>query len=156
MCIRDRICSLPERVYYGYPMKYELRLSDMVLQRTAKTAIRQKVDRFFTTGEGSLSILSDYAAARQNELNVEINAFVGCHETRKPSSTLTARSGLYVGVDFYGSWSRYARLSSDLYLDLLPTLGVSRRDGYDIECFMARHTEGGDTEERCYLSLIHI
>lgn len=145
-----RICSLPERVYYGYPMKYELRLSDMVLQSTAKTAIRQKVDRFFTTGEGSLSILSDYAAARQNELNVEINAFVGCHETRKPSSTLTARSGLYVGVDFYGSWSRYARLSSDLYLDLLPTLGVSRRDGYDIECFMARHTEGGDTEERCY------
>ncbi|HBQ5671686.1 TPA: AraC family transcriptional regulator, partial [Klebsiella quasipneumoniae] len=91
-----------------------------------------------------------YAAARQNELNVEINAFVGCHEARKPSSTLTARSGLYVGVDFYGSWSRYARLSSDLYLDLLPTLGVSRRDGYDIECFMARHTEGGDTEERCY------
>jgi hypothetical protein len=99
------------------------------------------------TAEGSLSILSDYAAARQNELNVEINAFVGCHEARKPSSTLTARSGLYVGVDFYGSWSRYARLSSDLYLDLLPTLGVSRRDGYDIECFMARHTEGGDTEE---------
>lgn len=42
-----RICSLPERVYYGYPMKYELRLSDMVLQRTAKTAIRQKVDRFY-------------------------------------------------------------------------------------------------------------
>ncbi|WET94651.1 AraC family transcriptional regulator, partial [Klebsiella quasipneumoniae] len=74
---------LPERVYYGYPMKYELRLSDMVLQRTAKTAIRQKVDRFFTAGEGSLSILSDYAAARQNELNVEINAFVGCHEARK-------------------------------------------------------------------------
>jgi hypothetical protein len=46
---------------------------------------------------------------------------------------LTARSGLYVGVDFYGSWSRYARLSSDLYLDLLPTLGVSRRDGYEVD-----------------------
>lgn len=145
-----RICSLPERVYYGYPMKYELRLSDMVLQSTAKTAIRQKVDRFFAAGGGSLSILSDYAAASQNELNVEVNAFVGCHEARKPSSALTTRSGLYVGFEFYGSWSRYARLSSDLYLEQLPTLGVSRRDGHDIECFMTRHAEGGEAEEKRY------
>ncbi|HHU4071292.1 TPA: helix-turn-helix domain-containing protein [Klebsiella quasipneumoniae] len=145
-----RICSLPERVYYGYPMKYELRLSDMVLQSTAKTAIRQKVDRFFAAGGGSLSILSDYAAASQNELNVEVNAFVGCHEARKPSSALTTRSGLYVGVEFYGSWSRYARLSSDLYLEQLPTLGVSRRDVHDIECFMTRHAEGGEAEEKRY------
>lgn len=145
-----RICSLPERVYYGYPMKYELRLSDMVLQSTGKTAIRQKVDRFFAAGGGSLSILSDYAAASQNELNVEVNAFVGCHEARKPSSALTTRSGLYVGVEFYGSWSRYARLSSDLYLEQLPTLGVSRRDGHDIECFMTRHAEGGEAEEKRY------
>ncbi|HDK6221082.1 TPA: helix-turn-helix domain-containing protein [Klebsiella quasipneumoniae] len=144
------ICSLPERVYYGYPMKYELRLSDMVLQSTGKTAIRQKVDRFFAAGGGSLSILSDYAAASQNELNVEVNAFVGCHEARKPSSALTTRSGLYVGVEFYGSWSRYARLSSDLYLEQLPTLGVSRRDGHDIECFMTRHAEGGEAEEKRY------
>lgn len=72
--------SLPEQVYYGYPMKYELRLSDLVLQSTAKTSIRQKVDRFFTAGGGSLSVLSDYAAASKNELNVEVNAFVGCHE----------------------------------------------------------------------------
>ncbi|SBI28785.1 AraC family transcriptional regulator [Klebsiella quasipneumoniae] len=145
-----RICSLPERVYYGYPMKYELRLSDMVLQSTGKTAIRQKVDRFFAAGGGLLSILSDYAAASQNELNVEVNAFVGCHEARKPSSALTTRSGLYVGVEFYGSWSRYARLSSDLYLEQLPTLGVSRRDGHDIECFMTRHAEGGEAEEKRY------
>lgn len=145
-----RICSLPERVYYGYPMKYELRLSDMVLQSTGKTAIRQKVDRFFAAGGGSLSILSDYAAASQNELNVEVNAFVGCHEARKPSSALTTRSGLCVGVEFYGSWSRYARLSSDLYLEQLPTLGVSRRDGHDIECFMTRHAEGGEAEEKRY------
>lgn len=145
-----RICSLPERVYYGYPMKYELRLSDMVLQSTGKTAIRQKVDRFFAAGGSSLSILSDYAAASQNELNVEVNAFVGCHEARKPSSALTTRSGLYVGVEFYGSWSRYARLSSDLYLEQLPTLGVSRRDGHDIECFMTRHAEGGEAEEKRY------
>ncbi len=61
-------------------MKYELRLSDLVLQSTAKTSIRQKVDRFFTAGGGSLSVLSDYAAASKNELNVEVNAFVGCHE----------------------------------------------------------------------------
>ncbi|WP_147733494.1 helix-turn-helix domain-containing protein [Klebsiella quasipneumoniae] len=145
-----RICSLPERVYYGYTMKYELRLSDMVLQSTGKTAIRQKVDRFFAAGGGSLSILSDYAAASQNELNVEVNAFVGCHEARKPSSALTTRSGLYVGVEFYGSWSRYARLSSDLYLEQLPTLGVSRRDGHDIECLMTRHAEGGEAEEKRY------
>ena len=145
-----RICSLPERVYYGYPMKYELRLSDMVLQSTGKTAIRQKVDRFFAAGGGLLSILSDYAAASQNELNVEVNAFVGCHEARKPSSALTTRSGLYVGVEFYGSWTRYARLSSDLYLEQLPTLGVSRRDGHDIECFMTRHAEGGEAEEKRY------
>lgn len=145
-----RICSLPERVYYGYPMKYELRLSDMVLQSTAKTAIRQKVDRFFAAGGGSLSILSDYAAASHNELNVEVNAFVGCYEARKPSSALTTRSGLYVGVEFYGSWSRYARLSSDLYLEQLPTLGVSRRDGHDIECFMTRHAEGREAEEKRY------
>ena len=145
-----RICSLPERVYYGYPMKYELRLSDMVLQSTGKTAIRQKVDRFFAAGGGSLSILYDYAAASRNELNVEVNAFVGCHEARKPSSALTTRSGLYVGVEFYGSWSRYARLSSDLYLEQLPTLGVSRRDGHDIECFMTRHAEGGEAEEKRY------
>lgn len=145
-----RICSLPERIYYGYTMKYELRLSDMVLQSTGKTAIRQKVDRFFAAGGGSLSILSDYAAASQNELNVEVNAFVGCHEARKPSSALTTRSGLYVGVEFYGSWSRYARLSSDLYLERLPTLGVSRRDGHDIECFMTRHAEGGEAEEKRY------
>ncbi|EPZ4753921.1 helix-turn-helix domain-containing protein [Klebsiella quasipneumoniae subsp. quasipneumoniae] len=145
-----RICSLPERVYYGYTMKYELRLSDMVLQSTGKTAIRQKVDRFFAAGGGSLSILYDYAAASRNELNVEVNAFVGCHEARKPSSALTTRSGLYVGVEFYGSWSRYARLSSDLYLERLPTLGVSRRDGHDIECFMTRHAEGGEAEEKRY------
>ncbi|HDK6715530.1 TPA: helix-turn-helix domain-containing protein [Klebsiella quasipneumoniae] len=145
-----RIFSLPERIYYGYPMKYELRLSDMVLQSTPKMAIRQKVDRFFAAGGDSLSILSDYAAARQNELNVEVNAFVGGHEARKPSSALTTRAGLYVGVEFYGSWSRYARLSSDLYLDLLPTLGVSRRDGHDIECFMARHAHEGDAGERRY------
>lgn len=145
-----RICSLPERVYYGYTMKYELRLSDMVLQSTGKTAIRQKVDRFFAAGGGSLSILYDYAAASRNELNVEVNAFVGCHEARKPSSALTTRSGLYVGVEFYGSWSRYARLSSDLYLEQLPTLGVSRRDGHDIECFMTRHAEGGEAEEKRY------
>lgn len=67
-------------------MKYELRLSDLVLQSTAKTSIRQKVDRFFTAGGGSLSVLSvlsDYAAASKNELNVEVNAFVGCHEAGK-------------------------------------------------------------------------
>ncbi len=40
-----------EQVYYGYPMKYELRLSDLVLQSTAKTSIRQKVDRFSPLAE---------------------------------------------------------------------------------------------------------
>ena len=119
-----RFFSLPEQVYYGYPMKYELRLSDLVLQSTAKTSIRQKVDRFFTAGGGSLSVLSDYAAASKNELNVE--------------------------VKFYGSWSRYARLSSDLYMELLPSLGVSRRDGYDIECFITRHAEGEEAGDRRY------
>ncbi len=49
-------------------MKYELRLSDLVLQSTAKTSIRQKVDRFFTAGGGSLSVLSDYAAASKMSL----------------------------------------------------------------------------------------
>ncbi len=39
------------------------------------------------------------------------------------NSSLTTRSGLYVGVEFYGSWSRYARLSSDLYMELLPSTG---------------------------------
>lgn len=61
-----RFCSLPERVYRGSPMKYELRLSDMVLQSTSKTAVRQKVDRFFTAGGGRLSVLSDYYAASNN------------------------------------------------------------------------------------------
>ena len=151
-----RFFSLPEQVYYGYPMKYELRLSDLVLQSTAKTSIRQKVDRFFTAGGGSLSVLSDYAAASKNELNVEVNAFVGCHEAGKlppalaMNSSLTTRSGLYVGVEFYGSWSRYARLSSDLYMELLPSLGVSRRDGYDIECFITRHAEGEEAGDRRY------
>lgn len=55
-----------------------------------------------------------------------------------------------MGVEFYGSWSRYTRLSSDLYLERLPTLGVSRRDGHDIECFMTRHAEGGEAEEKRY------
>ena len=151
-----RFFCLPEQVFYGYPMKYELRLSDLVLQSTAKTSIRQKVDRFFTAGGGSLSVLSDYAAASKNELNVEVNAFVGCHEAGKlppalaMNSSLTTRSGLYVGVEFYGSWSRYARLSSDLYMELLPSLGVSRRDGYDIECFITRHAEGEEAGDRRY------
>lgn len=57
---------------------------------------------------------------------------------------------LYVGVEFYGSWSRYARLSSDLYMELLPSLGVSRRDGYDIECFITRHAEGEEAGDRRY------
>ncbi|HBX1856982.1 TPA: AraC family transcriptional regulator, partial [Klebsiella pneumoniae] len=56
----------------------------------------------------------------------------------------------YVGVEFYGSWSRYARLSSDLYMELLPSLGVSRRDGYDIECFITRHAEGEEAGDRRY------
>ncbi|URK11050.1 helix-turn-helix domain-containing protein [Klebsiella variicola] len=151
-----RFCSLPERVYRGSPMKYELRLSDMVLQSTSKTAVRQKVDRFFTAGDGRLSVLSDYFAARNNELNVEFNAFVGCHRERgalpalTTNSTLTTRPGLYVGVEFYGSWARYARLSSDLYMELLPALGASRREGVDIECFLERHTEGGPAAERRY------
>lgn len=84
-----RFCSLPERVYRGSPMKYELRLSDMVLQSTSKTAVRQKVDRFFTAGGGRLSVLSDYYAARNNELNVEVNAFVGCHRERGALPALT-------------------------------------------------------------------
>ncbi|EOI5912309.1 GyrI-like domain-containing protein, partial [Klebsiella pneumoniae] len=66
------------------------------------------------------------------------------------NSSLTTRSGLYVGVEFYGSWSRYARLSSDLYMELLPSLGVSRRDGYDIECFITRHAEGEEAGDRRY------
>ncbi|HBU5110724.1 TPA: GyrI-like domain-containing protein, partial [Klebsiella pneumoniae] len=91
-----------------------------------------------------------------NELNVEVNAFVGCHEAGKlppalaMNSSLTTRSGLYVGVEFYGNWSRYARLSSDLYMELLPSLGVSRRDGYDIECFITRHAEGEEAGDRRY------
>ncbi len=40
------VFSLPEQVYYGYPMKYELRLSDLVLQSTAKTSIRQRLTVF--------------------------------------------------------------------------------------------------------------
>ncbi len=90
------------------------------------------------------------------KLNVEVNAFVGCHEAGKlppalaMNSSLTTRSGLYVGVEFYGSWSRYARLSSDLYMELLPSLGVSRRDGYDIECFITRHAEGEEAGDRRY------
>lgn len=66
------------------------------------------------------------------------------------NSSLTTRSGLYVGVEFYGSWSRYARLSSDLYMELLPSTGVSRRDGYDIECFITRHAEGEEAGDRRY------
>ncbi|CCI76714.1 unnamed protein product [Klebsiella pneumoniae subsp. rhinoscleromatis SB3432] len=66
------------------------------------------------------------------------------------NSSLTTRLGLYVGVEFYGSWSRYARLSSDLYMELLPSLGVSRRDGYDIECFITRHAEGEEAGDRRY------
>ncbi|STS90554.1 AraC family transcriptional regulator [Klebsiella variicola] len=101
-------------------------------------------------------MLSDYYAARNNELNVEVNAFVGCHRERgalpalTTNSTLTTRPGLYVGVEFYGSWARYARLSSDLYMELLPALGASRREGVDIECFLERHTEGGPAAERRY------
>ena len=125
-----------------------------------KAPLRRASDKrltvFFTAGGGSLSVLSDYAAASKNELNVEVNAFVGCHEAGKlppalaMNSSLTTRSGLYVGVEFYGSWSRYARLSSDLYMELLPSLGVSRRDGYDIECFITRHAEGEEAGDRRY------
>jgi hypothetical protein len=64
-------------------MKYELRLSDMVLQRTAKTAIRQKVDRFYRRRRLAFHTLR-LRRGEKNELNVEINAFVGCHERRCP------------------------------------------------------------------------
>jgi hypothetical protein len=53
---RERAClwlvfSLPEQVYYGYPMKYELRLSDMVLQSTAKTASDKRLTVFSPPAE---------------------------------------------------------------------------------------------------------
>ncbi|MCP6514081.1 AraC family transcriptional regulator, partial [Klebsiella pneumoniae] len=79
------------------------------------------------------------------EINVGVKGLVGCHEAGElppalaVKSSLSTRSGVYVGVEFYGSCSRYARLSSNLYMELLPSLGVSRRDCYDIECFITGH-----------------
>ncbi|SWB15930.1 AraC family transcriptional regulator [Klebsiella pneumoniae] len=46
-----RFFSLPEQVYYGYPMKYELRLSDLVLQSTAKTSISKRLTVFSPLAE---------------------------------------------------------------------------------------------------------
>ena len=64
------------------------------------------------------------------------------------NSSLTTRSG-FMSVEFYGSWSRYARLSSDRIWSCCHPR-VSRRDGYDIECFITRHAEGEEAGDRRY------
>lgn len=136
-------------------MKYELRLSDLVLQSTAKTSIRQKVDRFSPLAEARFPYFPTTPRRAKMSLTSRLTLLSAVMRRKAApalamNSSLTTRSGLYVGVEFYGSWSRYARLSSDLYMELLPSLGVSRRDGYDIECFITRHAEGEEAGDRRY------
>ncbi len=63
-------------------MKYELRLSDLVLQSTAKTSIRQRLTVFHRWRRLAFRTFR-LRRGEQNELNVEVNAFVGCHEAGK-------------------------------------------------------------------------
>ncbi|STW52954.1 AraC family transcriptional regulator [Klebsiella pneumoniae] len=144
-----RFFSLPEQVYYGYPMKYELRLSDLVLQSTAKTSIRQKVDRFFHRWR-RLAFRTFRLRPRRAKMSLTsrltlLSAVMrreSCPPALGMNSSLTTGQGFMSGLNSTAIGHVMLVYPAICIWSLLPSLGVSRRDGYDIECFITRHAEG--------------
>ncbi len=103
---------LAEQVDYGYPMKMN-RACRFGVGSTAQTSIRQKVDRFSPLAEARFRAFR--LRREQNELNVKV-----CSAVMRRSAALAmkpATTGRALCRVELRSWSRYARLSSDLYMD---------------------------------------
>lgn len=77
--------------------------------------------------------------AAHNIYKTAINAFIGTPFNSRAASfreVRVAKRGLYLGLEFSGSWEDFILLSNHVYLKYLPELGLYRREGYDIERFV--------------------
>lgn len=93
-----------------------------------------------TGADRDIYILSACSPAAHNIYKTAINGFIGTPFNSRAASfreIRVAKRGLYLGLEFSGSWEDFIFLSNHVYLKYLPELGLYRREGYDIERFVS-------------------
>lgn len=131
------LCFLEEQSFAGYGFNYTLSLTDDIATR--KEVTRRKIAGGATGADRDIYILSACSPAAHNIYKTAINGFIGTPFNSRAASfreIRVAKRGLYLGLEFSGSWEDFIFLSNHVYLKYLPELGLYRREGYDIERFV--------------------
>lgn len=141
------LCFLEEQTFSGYGFTYTLSLAEGICAR--KNVTRRKIAAEMPGGERDIYILSEFSPAADNLYKVTIGSFIGAPVSSRElpfREIRVAKRGLYLGMEFSGSWEDYVLLSNNVYMKHLPELGLYRREGYDIERFVQPQnvTSGND------------
>lgn len=145
------LCFLEEQSFVGYGFNYTLSLTDDIATR--KEATRRKIVGGTTSADRDIYILSECSPAARNIYKTAINGFIGTPFNSRTAAfreVRVAKRGLYLGLEFSGSWDDFILLSNRVYLQYLPELGLYRRKGYDIERFIPHKNVGSGSERTIY------
>lgn len=140
------LCVLKEQTFIGYGFNYTLSLSDDIPSR--KNVTRAKITAGMISEEHDIYVLSDFSPAENNIYKMMVNGFIGMPESSSNNfcqSKRVTKSGLYLALEFSGTWEDFTLLSNNVYMKHIPALGLYRREGYDIEHFVSyKNADVGD------------
>lgn len=133
-----RVIELQGMDFLGYEFSYNEtlgvksdRCSQLRLDHVIKNTSNYKGEDFF--------IISKVIPEMSHDNKLEIKAFAGYERTNYKKDSMSKKysliPGLYACFKFAETWDVYSMVFEKLYLEVLPSYGLKRAKGDDIECF---------------------
>ncbi|MCU6261853.1 helix-turn-helix domain-containing protein [Escherichia coli] len=133
-----RMIELPKMDFSGYEFLYNEtlgvksdRCSQLRLEHVIKNTSKYRKDDFF--------LISKVIPEMSHDNKLEIKVFAGYernnHIKNNMSKKYSVMPGLYACFKFAENWNVYSMVFEKLYLEVLPSYGLKRAKGDDIECF---------------------
>lgn len=133
--IKFEHCLLKSKKYYGYRFNFE---QQIYFINEHETIIRyQKIIDIMRQHQSDLFISSTFSPHPQKALQLNINSFLGFHAKDglliSTDEELISENGKYIKFSFDGDLNEYIHFPRRVYYHVLPKLGLTRREGADIE-----------------------
>ncbi|HAO0324958.1 TPA: AraC family transcriptional regulator, partial [Escherichia coli] len=133
-----RIMELPKRDFIGYEFLYNETLgvkshicSNLRLEHVMKNKSLNKGEDFY--------MISKVIPELTLDNKFEVKVFAGFENDKVSNNSMLKKyssvSGLYACFNFSKRWNHYSSVFEKIYLEVLPSYGLKRAEGDDIECF---------------------
>ncbi|EFM2336848.1 helix-turn-helix domain-containing protein [Escherichia coli] len=137
-----RMVELPVMNFLGYEFLYNEtlgvksdRCSQLRLNHVIKNTSNYEGEDFF--------IISKVIPEMSHDNKLEIKVFAGYERNNYRKDSMSKKHslipGLYAYFNFTESWDAYSMVFEKLYLEVLPSYGLRRAKGEDIECFKSNN-----------------